>query len=93
MSENKINAGEFVATFKIRCMGYLHSGKLQEFPEFIQNRKQKYRNVCPVSLKTNVRIPLLNSFYYFFLFCAFRRDSLEYRYSTGGTGHQLCGTV
>ena len=31
MSENKVNAGEFVATFKIRSMGYLHSGKLQDF--------------------------------------------------------------
>ena len=30
MSENKINAGEFLATFKIRSMGYLHSGKLQD---------------------------------------------------------------
>ena len=30
MSENKVNAGEFVATFKIPCMGYLHSGKLQD---------------------------------------------------------------
>ena len=30
MGENKVNAGEFVATFKIPCMGYLHSGKLQD---------------------------------------------------------------
>ena len=30
MGENKVNAGEFVATFKIRPMGYLHSGKLQD---------------------------------------------------------------
>ena len=30
MSENKIKAGEFVAAFKIRSMGYLHLGKLQD---------------------------------------------------------------
>ena len=30
MSENKPIASEFVAAFKIRSMGYLHSGKLED---------------------------------------------------------------